>query len=857
MAAAGQLSRPDLESQLVSTEDLPDHVVEYDRPINDGAFADSPLLNLYEETFIVGGRERRLYRPNLDHGISVQVIEYKAERLAKNQLPSRPAGYRRVAVAGAPESVQAFHDPGTAFVKVLGTKGRSTLEMDIQAVADPFAPPELDQSYLAEVVTTQFLKLQPLPDEPYERSRSTAPILNLMAADSASGLLGVLLLLAIYQSLRDPATWERSLARLGTRKSPPAHAVDISSAARRRSRSHALMSALRILGLAVAVFLLTILPGKRVQSAALAAGMILAAAAIDSLIRRVRGRPRVYTGWTMVPGLALTALAAFLAGLALGQLHLASAPATGNPGFSVERLEGTLRLFRVSAYLLLLLSLIPIRLARSLAMRRLGQRIDGHAGGSVLLLRSFADDALRIRTRGTGGRTVVDRLSFRRWNRFEELVAWTAGRDMRVVALSEPGRRGAKLGAVRQSFSNIDWQNELPLMMEAASAIVVVLGRTESLGWEIGQLRARGLLARTIFVLPPGKTVERRLRLRALAWWLGTESSALDRDAFGSRVLVVGVDAKFSPTIYLSTAPDDLSYEIAISQALENLGKPAKAEAESVEPPPLVADGPLVLAAGSKKRKRQWFLRPSLAMILVWPIVTSGLAAIDQVLGNIPNTDRILTGTVEGMVETTNGTVVVAIDGALVEVKADKPPREIGDYDGRAVQILANSEILVVLTRGGWQVTSYDLQSAKMLWTTELPGRVTGTTITEESLFVVVGQEHLVRSFDPAAGSVTASLTTAEVPWGVVYTEGRLALSFVSSSAVELMDPSLKGERERVVVSGPMWDLVLFDGRPFGVSTQAGTIEAIGTSRIDDFFCLPYYKTAENLRSVLSCHYLF
>ena len=51
VAAAGQLSRPDLESQLVSTEDLPDHVVEYDRPINDGAFADSPLLNLYEETF--------------------------------------------------------------------------------------------------------------------------------------------------------------------------------------------------------------------------------------------------------------------------------------------------------------------------------------------------------------------------------------------------------------------------------------------------------------------------------------------------------------------------------------------------------------------------------------------------------------------------------------------------------------------------------------------------------------------------------------------------------------------------------------------------------------------------------------
>jgi hypothetical protein len=108
----------------------------------------------------------------------------------------------------------------------------------------------------------------------------------------------------------------------------------------------------------------------------------------------------------------------------------------------------------------------------------------------VLYLRSFRDDHLKVRVGGPRRRSWLDSFAHPRVDRFEEVLAWNLWQVGPVVAPSLPGQKLPPLGAARAQLSDQSWRPEIEHWMRQAQVIVVVLGRTEGLAWEISRLLA-------------------------------------------------------------------------------------------------------------------------------------------------------------------------------------------------------------------------------------------------------------------------------------------------------------------------------------------------------------------------------
>src|SRR5262249_42685048 len=67
----------------------------------------------------------------------------------------------------------------------------------------------------------------------------------------------------------------------------------------------------------------------------------------------------------------------------------------------------------------------------------------------VLYLRSSGDDRLRLRTATLGRPSLVERFTFRRFDRFEAVLVRHLSRYGPVIAVNPPGARLAPLGAAR------------------------------------------------------------------------------------------------------------------------------------------------------------------------------------------------------------------------------------------------------------------------------------------------------------------------------------------------------------------------------------------------------------------------
>jgi len=116
----------------------------------------------------------------------------------------------------------------------------------------------------------------------------------------------------------------------------------------------------------------------------------------------------------------------------------------------------------------------------------------------ILLLRSFADDDTKAYETGT---------PLQQWftsaRRFEEVIAdelWAWGP---VVALGRPGEPLPVSGAVRDYIEGEFWQKHIQHLAVDAAAIIVVLGWTSSLSWELAMIVNEGLISKTIIIVPP------------------------------------------------------------------------------------------------------------------------------------------------------------------------------------------------------------------------------------------------------------------------------------------------------------------------------------------------------------------
>jgi hypothetical protein len=124
----------------------------------------------------------------------------------------------------------------------------------------------------------------------------------------------------------------------------------------------------------------------------------------------------------------------------------------------------------------------------------------------ILLLRSFADDMIGIVHEFR--LALFQRLS----HSFEEVLTEQLWKHGPVIAIGRPGEAVPPLGAAREYVDNQAWQARVEELSSSCSMLVLILGRTEGVLWEIRRIVASGLLDRTLIVFPPIKSDELRNR---------------------------------------------------------------------------------------------------------------------------------------------------------------------------------------------------------------------------------------------------------------------------------------------------------------------------------------------------------
>jgi hypothetical protein len=125
---------------------------------------------------------------------------------------------------------------------------------------------------------------------------------------------------------------------------------------------------------------------------------------------------------------------------------------------------------------------------------------------TVLYLRSFGDDGLKLWTATLGRLSFIERFTPVRFDAFEEVLARHLSYIGPVIALNPPGTGLSPLGAARETLDSADWRSTIAAWMDKSALIVFVAppGQvTPGLLWELETVSTRGHWAKTLIVVPP------------------------------------------------------------------------------------------------------------------------------------------------------------------------------------------------------------------------------------------------------------------------------------------------------------------------------------------------------------------
>lgn len=259
----------------------------------------------------------------------------------------------------------------------------------------------------------------------------------------------------------------------------------------------------------------------------------------------------------VILGLMLVALNALSGGLAFA--YIAGGAVVCPDAGGSNAMEGSI----ISIALLCAGSLL-LRLARATATLRASELLSRDDRAPVLYLRSFKDDALRMRTDRAGRRTWLDRLTAPARERFEQVIAWHLWSYGPVVAISRPGSAGQPIGAAREELPAESWTRDIQEWLAAARLIVMTVGRTEGVQWEVEQIRRLGLWPKVILLFPPVSDDELAIRwqeFRHVAIRHGGDPTH-PADVAGALAAIVSGDER--TTAYLAASRDEWAYRVAL-----------------------------------------------------------------------------------------------------------------------------------------------------------------------------------------------------------------------------------------------------------------------------------------------------
>jgi hypothetical protein len=286
--------------------------------------------------------------------------------------------------------------------------------------------------------------------------------------------------------------------------------------------------------------------------------------------RRARGR-RLFTGSRPVRVTLLVTGATVLMMAGLFFIFTSGAFSTWAVG---EDEEGLRNLWLLGLGLIVIGTSL-YTLARRLAALSARELLRRDTRPVMLYLRAFADDDLKLRTATYNRPSLIERLSPRRFDRFEEVIARHLGDLGPVIAVNPPGISLPPLGAARETLSDKDWQRTVARWMAEAQLILVQAAPpvvTEGLAWELQSINAQGLWPKTLFVLPPVPAALLRARWRRFAGLLGRiGASELALPADPVEVLTAVWSHEQGWLVFVADARNEWTYAAALMEVATQL----------------------------------------------------------------------------------------------------------------------------------------------------------------------------------------------------------------------------------------------------------------------------------------------
>ena len=219
----------------------------------------------------------------------------------------------------------------------------------------------------------------------------------------------------------------------------------------------------------------------------------------------------------------------------------------------------------------------------------------------LLYLRSFTDDSLKVFTHGSPRHSWFERFLLRRRERFEVMLIWHLWRFGPVICIGRPREHLPLLGAARDYLSDSEWRSGVESRIREAEAIVVVLGHSDGLAWELEAIERLGAKNKTLIVVPPLPKSAIKERWDAFDLIAGKRGwSAIpvnERDkvliaTLQADVPAWKVDMLSSPDVtstwalFAGSIRDEWHYEIALETALRYLNRHTQAGIAALAIPP-------------------------------------------------------------------------------------------------------------------------------------------------------------------------------------------------------------------------------------------------------------------------------
>jgi hypothetical protein len=228
----------------------------------------------------------------------------------------------------------------------------------------------------------------------------------------------------------------------------------------------------------------------------------------------------------------------------------------------------------VAGVVLLVIGGFVVRLARMWARASADRLRARDPRRPVLYLRSFEDDDLQLPTVVSARRPFLELFAQRGSDPFEESIAWQLAPYGPIVAIGRPGRSIHSLGAARELLPDEIWRAAVSERMAAAGAIVVTIGSTDGLRWELAQLVSGGHLGRTVFVVPPTDVDAIRERWRFTVEALrAADANVADVPVVTEQILVATIGYEGDWWVAVADVRDEATYRVAVDRAFGRLAR--------------------------------------------------------------------------------------------------------------------------------------------------------------------------------------------------------------------------------------------------------------------------------------------